>query len=65
MDNQKQLTEYEKRVLEGIAFAICSMDICQITSNCSGVSCKKCPMHPIVNAQENFLKELEKAYTET
>lgn len=63
MDNQKKFSEYEKRMLEGIGFTIQSMDLCTIMK-CPPEGCVDCPMRPIVEAQENFHNELEKAFSQ-
>ena len=63
MDNQKKFSEYEKRMLEGIGFTIQSMDLCTIMQ-CPPEGCMRCPMQPIIKAQENFHNELENAFSQ-
>ena len=57
MRENKQLTELEKGMLEGIRLLV-DVDICTLFP-CHRDGCEQCPLNKLVKAQDNFVAELD------
>ena len=57
MRENKQLTEQEKGILEGVRLLV-DIDICA-PFPCSRNGCENCPLNKLVKAQEKFVAEFD------